>query len=91
MRAFLYMIAAVVAIGLLRNFIGAIARLFSDFAAPSDARKPAVPISESLKQDPVCGAYVAPSSAIRTDSGGTTHYFCSPACRDKFAVRSQAS
>ena len=37
-----------------------------------------------LVRDPVCGTYVAPGAALSLSSGGTTHYFCSEACRAKY-------
>ena len=42
---------------------------------------------EEMKKDPVCGTYVPVSQALTVNSGGQTHYFCSPACRDKFLSR----
>ncbi|MBI4294290.1 MAG: YHS domain-containing protein [Betaproteobacteria bacterium] len=36
-------------------------------------------------RDPVCGMSVNPeNAAAATVRGGTTHYFCSVSCRDKF-------
>ena len=40
-----------------------------------------------LARDPVCGTHVAPASALSISSGGTTYYFCSAECRDKFRTR----
>ena len=37
-----------------------------------------------LVRDPVCGTFVAPSTALSLTSGGATHYFCSEDCRRKF-------
>lgn len=37
-----------------------------------------------LVRDPVCGTFVAPGSALSLSAGGSTHYFCSEACRAKF-------
>jgi len=37
-----------------------------------------------LVRDPVCGTYVPPRTALSMTSDGTTHYFCSEACRQKF-------
>ena len=39
---------------------------------------------EEMKQDPVCGTYVPASLAVTAAHKGTTVYFCSAACRDKF-------
>ena len=38
-----------------------------------------------LVRDPVCGTWVAPSESLGLRAGNTTHYFCSDACRGKFA------
>ena len=86
-RAIAYLIASVLVITLLRAVMSAIARAFGEFfSPPSDTagRGPAVPTSESLQKDPVCGAFVAPSAAVQKSKAGKTYYFCSPACRDKF-------
>ena len=40
-----------------------------------------------LARDPVCGTFVAPSTALSAEAGGTTHYFCSEKCRSEFTRR----
>ena len=40
-----------------------------------------------LVRDPVCGTFVAPSTALSAEAGGTTHYFCSEKCRSEFKHR----
>ena len=86
----LYLIAAVVIISLLRSVIGIVTKGFSDLFAPSSAATgprsgaSSVPHAESLQKDPVCGTFIAPSSAIQKTVGGQLYYFCSPECRDKF-------
>jgi YHS domain-containing protein len=40
-----------------------------------------------LQRDPVCGTYVAPSSALSLTAGGTTQYFCSEKCRNEYLAR----
>ncbi len=40
----------------------------------------------ALLKDPVCGMNVTEASKWSTESGGTTYYFCSQGCRDKFAA-----
>ncbi|HUA33643.1 MAG TPA: heavy metal translocating P-type ATPase [Candidatus Binataceae bacterium] len=37
-------------------------------------------------KDPVCGMSVTENSKWSTESGGTTYYFCSEGCRNKFAA-----
>ncbi|MEP7354406.1 MAG: YHS domain-containing protein [Acidobacteriota bacterium] len=86
------MIAAVIAISVLRGLIGAIGQIFGNFTVgpkkpnypppgprPSETGQP-----EALKKDPVCGTFVAPSTALHKRKDGQIYYFCSPECRDKF-------
>jgi YHS domain-containing protein len=42
------------------------------------------PTAVPLVRDPVCGTYVVPSRAMTISTKGTTYYFCSDACRQKF-------
>jgi YHS domain-containing protein len=50
---------------------------------PADRRPPpASPVK--LVRDPVCGTFVAPGTALSLTTGGSTHYFCSDACRQSF-------
>ena len=44
---------------------------------------PQAPVTK-LVRDPVCGTHVAPRTSLALVSGGTTHYFCSQECRDKY-------
>jgi YHS domain-containing protein len=37
-----------------------------------------------LVRDPVCGTHIAPSTSLSLAANGTTVYFCSEACRDRF-------
>lgn len=91
----LYLIAGVLILGVLRSVIGVVMKGLADFfATPSSQSGPGpsggrpqtswIPTAEALKKDPVCGTYLAPSSAIHKTIGGQTYYFCSPECRDKF-------
>lgn len=87
-RAILYLIVFVVAVSVIRSVVGIIGNLFGGLASP-----PNPPVSqgpppqqqmESLQKDPVCGTFVAPSTAWQKASGGKTYYFCSTDCRDQF-------
>ena len=91
LRAILFLLAAVVAISALRSVIGTIARLFAEFTGNAESagpgsfpRRPAAPVSETLKRDPVCRRLVAPSVSVQKTISGVTYYFCSGACCDKF-------
>lgn len=89
-RAILYLIAVVLAISVIRSIVGALSKGFADlFTPPSQAsgprtRTPRVPPTEALKKDPVCGTYIAPSTAVVRVVNGEKVYFCSAACRDKY-------
>lgn len=43
---------------------------------------------EEMLLDPECGTYVPRNDAIKAQNKGTTHYFCSAECRDKYQKRS---
>ena len=38
-----------------------------------------------MAKDLICGANIDEQKAVETYFQGYTYYFCSPACRDKFA------
>ncbi len=58
--------------------------------ANSDSRRPpAAPAGGELKKDPVCGTYVAAVNAPSATINGEVFYFCSPECRDKYALISR--
>jgi len=40
-----------------------------------------------LERDPVCGVFVAPSTALAGRAGGETAYFCSEKCRREWERR----
>jgi YHS domain-containing protein len=87
-----YLILIVFLITIVRNVIGFVMRLFVNAVratnAPSNAPKaPQVPLTGELKKDPVCGTYIAAATSMHETVGGQTFYFCSPECRDKFALQ----
>lgn len=43
--------------------------------------------SVKLVRDPVCGVFVAPSTALAARAGGETAYFCSEKCRREWERR----
>jgi YHS domain-containing protein len=47
---------------------------------PSKGKSPV-----KLVKDPVCGTWVSPRESLGLRAGDSTHYFCSDACRKKFA------
>ena len=50
---------------------------------PEDTRRERGPAS-ATPRDPVCGIYVTEDDAVVDTYRGHIHYFCSPACRDRF-------
>lgn len=83
-----FLLIAVFAI--LRYVVVAVARFVSQAwnpHLPSESRPSAASArGGELKQDPVCGTFVATSSSIQKTVNGELIYFCSAACRDKFKV-----
>ena len=47
-------------------------------------RRQVRPPAARLARDPVCGTHVATGAALSARTQGTTHYFCSEACRSTF-------
>jgi len=41
-------------------------------------------VIEEMKKDPVCGTYIPENQAITYRRNGTTYYFCSEECKQKF-------
>lgn len=46
-------------------------------------------VQDVLVEDPVCHTLVPKNQAIRLRKDGTTYYFCSEACCDKFAGKAR--
>ena len=84
-RLLLYPLLAVLLITLLRYFIGAIGKAFSEFVAPRTRETTGrAQLAEELKKDPVCGTYVPVTSSVKKTVGGEVIHFCSAACRDRY-------
>jgi YHS domain-containing protein len=90
----LYLFAGVLIFAVLRAILGIVLKGVSDFfgagagtvrSGPRPGPRAAPhPVPEALKKDPVCGTFVAPSSALHKTVHGETYYFCSPECQNKF-------
>jgi uncharacterized protein len=83
-RLFLVFIAAV----FIRQVTVLLMRAFSPKADNPSSPHPA-PREQSggeLKQDPVCGTFVAVTSSIKRNVDGEVIHFCSTECRDKYQV-----
>ena len=69
-------------------------RLFAAFRQAGsglepDTQRPQAPAGGELKKDPVCGTYVAALGAPTVTVNGEVFYFCSPECREKYALTSK--
>jgi hypothetical protein len=84
----------VVVITVLRSVIGLVMKLFAGFVAGSSAsrpaqtasRKPEIPLSGDLHRDPVCGTFVAGTTAFQRQLGSQRFYYCSEACRSQHVL-----
>lgn len=95
-----YLIVSVLVVSVLRAVLNMISKEFGNLfrssgfgsSNPSNpgpgpqTQARSVPTAESLKRDPVCGTFIAPSTAVTKSVGGQTYYYCSPACRDKHSL-----
>lgn len=80
-----------IAISVVRSVVNAVQRAFHGNHPPVQARStPAQSRGQAgatmLQQDPVCGTYVAVDSSLKRIVNGHVIHFCSPECRDKYAV-----
>jgi YHS domain-containing protein len=50
---------------------------------PEKGSRSRIPIKSA--RDPVCGTWVSTQTSLALRAGDKTHYFCSDACRAKFA------
>ncbi len=93
MRTVLMMIAAVVALALVRGMVRDIARAVSrtmsagrrkSTAAASEAEGSKPEVVGKLVQDPQTGTYIDPAVAIAAEIDGAMHYFESKKTRDEY-------
>jgi YHS domain-containing protein len=88
-RVLLWLILVSWSISLLRRLIG---WMLHDAAAASARSADASPAAKTtatarrLVRDPVCGMHVDETLSIPLREGGQLFHFCSPACRDAYAV-----
>ena len=78
---------------LLWLIVGFLAYTVFQFIKQALLKPPAPPaektaLGEEMVADPECGTYVPRNDAIKSQHKGTTHYFCSTDCRDKYLKRS---
>lgn len=91
LRTLLYLILTAFVLTLLRGIVGIIGKAFTqavsgDRASQEGPRaQPRQPAGGALHKDPVCGIYVAESSAFRMKQGNETIWFCSEECLRKYS------
>ena len=56
-------------------------------AGDATAGSPSPTAARRLVRDPVCGMHVDETLSIPLQEGGELLHFCSPACRDAYAVK----
>lgn len=81
-RLFLFALLIALGYGLLRLFLR---QLQQGPRRPPAAKTPP---GEELVRDPVCGKYVAASTAVVAEVRGERRHFCSTACRDAYRGQS---
>src|ERR1700687_1601356 len=88
-RFLFWLLVVSLGVGFLRRSVGGMLR---DQPAPApqteDAHAgiPAPASARRLVRDPVCGMHVDETLSIPWREGGELLHFCSPACRDAYAV-----
>jgi YHS domain-containing protein len=78
MRVFVVVMTLLIVVRLLRRLFDA-RRLHVPPAQPKGVRSATV-------KDPVCGMYLDPKVAVRMDHKNGVFFFCSDACKQKFAL-----
>jgi YHS domain-containing protein len=76
-----------IAISVIRSIARFVYRAWTSMTPRAGATGPAQRSASSptmLRQDPVCGTYVAIDSSLKTIKNGEVIHFCSPECRDKY-------
>lgn len=80
-RFILPLIAFLVIRYLLKTVLGSYK---TSVAETSGEKDPGVRAGGELRQDPVCGTYVAANASVTRVVEGRTLHFCSASCRDKY-------
>jgi len=78
-----------IAISVIRSVVNHILRLWHGGQPRTVARSPrthAAQGSTELRQDPVCGTYVAVDSSLKKIVRGQVIHFCSPECRSRHSA-----
>lgn len=92
-RSILEFLALLMFFAVARAIISAAGRLFTGSAqsptppnqSSGSARDGMLHSAGELRKDPVCGTFVPVATSLKRAVKGETVYFCSAACRDRFA------
>ena len=84
-RGILYLVIGLLILTFVRSVMGMITKAFGELFNASSGQPSSPPTGGELKKDPVCGTFISTATAFQKAAGGQTYYFCSTACRDKFA------
>ena len=89
-RGILYLVIGLLILTFVRSVMGMITKAFGELfntssGQPGSPPAASTPTGGELKKDPVCGTFISTATAFQKAAGGQTYYFCSTACRDKFA------
>ena len=92
LRTVLFILIGLFLIMFVRMVAGVLFRGIGDMLQPSQPETAArsgssdAPGGGELKRDPVCGTFVATSTAFKKTVRGETLLFCSADCRDKYGA-----
>jgi|SRR5208283_1535900 len=84
----------VMLITILRSVIGVVMKLFGNLVsgpgnAANGAKRPTMQVSGELHRDPICGTFVAESTAFQRQDAKQRFYYCSENCRSQHALVSR--
>jgi hypothetical protein len=87
-RAILELLITLLVVMVIRAVINGFLKMASGVQPkqPSASARPEPQIRGELHRDPVCGTFVAESTAFRRQAGQQMFYYCSDACREKHAL-----
>jgi YHS domain-containing protein len=78
-----------IAISAIRSIVRFAQKLWFEVQPPravSRANSSGDAAATALRQDPVCGTYVAVDTSLKRIVHGRVVHFCSPECRDRYTV-----
>jgi hypothetical protein len=89
-RAILELLITLLVVMVIRSVISGFLKVAagaqSKQPSSGSSSRPEPQIRGELHRDPVCGTFVAESTAFRRQAGQQMFYYCSDACREKHAL-----